>query len=184
MVMSPERATVNGSTSPEVELQQEEEQQEERVYWKDIAGSVRVKNIPLVNLELLAEGYTYTSVITTKRDRSGKEITKGGNETVIDVDFAYLQVGLPLNQLGFSTKDIGSKKLNDFIAECLKYYPEVYSREKAEKESEKLNLDRVKVYAQSIATFKKLDMLSKRTDRLTWTDEQWIGWMSANGFIQ
>ena len=183
MVVSVERSNGTAPTDESVELQQEE-QQEGRVYWKDIAGSVRVKNIPLVNLDLLKDGHVYTSVVTTKKDRSGNEITKGGNETVIDTDFAYLQVGLPLNQLGFSTKDIGSKRLNDFIAECLKYYPEVYNQEKAEKESERLNLDRVKVYAQSINTFKKLDMLSKRTDRLSWTDEQWIDWMSANGFIQ
>lgn len=183
MVASLERNNDVTSSDESVELQQDE-QLEGRVYWKDIAGSVRVKNIPLVNLDLLKDGHVYTSAVTTKKDRNGNEVIKGGNETVIDTDFAYLQVGLPLNQLGFSTKDIGSKKLNDFIAESLKYYPEVYNQEKAEKESERLNLDRVKVYAQSIQTFKKLDMLSKRTDRLGWSDEQWIDWMSANGFIQ
>lgn len=155
-----------------------------REYWKDIAGSVRVKNIPLVTLEQLEQGYVHTSLISTKKLKDGSVVTNGGNETVIDTDYAYYQVGLLLTQLGFSVKDINGKKLQNFITETLKYYPDEYMREKSSKEIEKLQGSKQKVYQQSIQTFKKLDLINGRLDRTTWSDDQWLQWMEANGFIQ
>lgn len=139
-------------------------------HWKDFAGSVRVRNIPLTSLSELEKGTTFVS--------------SKGNETVLDADYAYFQVGTLLTQLGFSVKDIGSKRLNEFIQETLKYYPTVYNQERAAKEAEKLSADKGKIYAQAISTFKRLDAVSGRTDRANWSDDEWITWMSANGFIQ
>lgn len=180
MVMLQELPTEEVSSSNGHHVNEENE----REYWKDIAGSVRVRNIPLVNVEQLEGGYVHTSVVTTKKLKDGSTVTNGGNETVIDLDYAYYQVGILLTQLGFSVKDIGGKKLTGFINETLKYYPDEYTKEKSVKEVEKLQGSKQKVYAQSIQMFRKLDLTNGRLDRASWSDDQWLQWMEANGFIQ
>ena len=157
-------------------------EQSEPEHWKEFAGSVRVKNIPLPSLEELEKGYIYTSQVSTK-SRNGEIVTLGGNQTVIDSDYAYCQVGILLHALGFSVKDFKSKKLETFIQNCLQYYPEVYNRELAEKESAKMMQSKDKIKQQTIAALTKVARLNGQLDRLEWTEDDWESWMKANGIL-
>lgn len=156
--------TTQPPINPEDKTGEEQEEQEEKEPINWIRKSpVAVRNLPL-SPEVLDGEVQYT---TTK-----------GNITILDQRYACFRIGSLLSDLGFTIEDVGSEALAAFTEDALRYYLEEYPKEVAAIEAEKLEGQRDAVLAKAIPQFKKMSALLGFSDRLTWTDDQWIDFIS------
>lgn len=149
----------NQAESQEVETEQESK---EPTSWIR-KTAVQIRNLPL------SPGILEGEV---------EYVTSKGNPIILDQRYALFRVGMLLSELGFSQGDIGSEDLATFTEDALKYYLEEYPKEVATIEAEKLEGQRDAVLARAIPQFKKMSALLGFTDRLNWTDDQWIEFIS------
>lgn len=148
-------------TAPkEVEVKEETEPSEP-INWL-YKNTVSVKNLPLTP-EILDGEVHYE--------------TKQGNITILDPRYAAYRVGSLLSDLGFTSEDIGSEDLKNFIEDAINYYLVDYPKEKAAIEAERLGGKRDQVLQSSIRQFKKMSAILG-LGRENWTDEQWIDFIS------
>lgn len=150
-------------TNPhEVESQDVEQESKEPTSWIR-KTAVQIRNLPL-SPEILDGEVHY--------------VTSKGNPIILDQRYALFRVGMLLSELGFSLEDVGTEDLATFTEDALKYYIEEYPKETAVIEAEKLEGQRDAVLAKAIPQFKKMSALLGFTDRLSWTDDQWIEFIS------
>lgn len=152
----------SNNQSTKVTDEQEEQEEKEPINWIR-KSPVAVRNLPL-SPEVLDGEVQYT---TTK-----------GNVTILDQRYACFRIGSLLSDLGFTIEDVGSEALAAFTEDALRYYLEEYPKEVAAIEAEKLEGQRDAVLAKAIPQFKKMSALLGFSDRLTWTDDQWIEFIS------
>lgn len=102
---------------------------------------------------------------------------KKGNLTILDPKFAAYRVGKLLADLGFTSEDIGSEDLSNFIEDSLNYYTIEYQKEYNELQNEKYKDKREAILQNTIRQMKKMSaMLGLGRD--SWTEQQWIDLIS------